>query len=101
MTIWNGNVQLFFTKWPILKHPQGYILVNTFGSNIVIPKNSCRKYVCDYFQQCLQIESDYAAQFGNVLSIYNEWPQFSRKIYTLMQTEIKDKIYEEQLDQNK
>jgi len=58
-----------------------------------------RRHVCDHFQQFLQIESDYAAQFGNVLSIYNEWPQFSQKIYTLMQTEIKDKIYEKQLDQ--
>jgi len=93
MTIWNENVQLFFTKWPILKHPQSYILVNIFGSNIIISKSSCRKHVCDYLQQCLQIESDYVAQFGNVLSIYNKWPQFSQKIYTLMQTEIKDKIY--------
>jgi len=41
MTIWNGNVQLFFTKWPISKHPRGYILVNIFGSNIVISKSSC------------------------------------------------------------
>jgi len=34
-----------------------------------------------------------------VLSIYNEWPEFSLKIYTLMQNKIKDKIYKEQLDQ--
>lgn len=53
--------------------------------------------MCDHFQQYLQIESDYAAQFGNELSIYTEWPEFSRKIYTLMKTEIKDKMYEEQL----
>ncbi|XP_024878368.1 uncharacterized protein LOC112458796, partial [Temnothorax curvispinosus] len=67
----DGNVHLIFTKWPILKHPQGYKL----------------------------IESDYTAQFGNILSIYNEWPEFSRKIYALMKIEIKDKVYEEQLNQ--
>jgi len=25
---WDGNIHLLFTKWPILKHPQGYTLVN-------------------------------------------------------------------------
>jgi len=28
ITTWDGNIHLLFTKWPILKHPQGYTLVN-------------------------------------------------------------------------
>lgn len=28
MAEWKENVQLFFTKWSILKQPQGYTLVN-------------------------------------------------------------------------
>jgi len=39
MTTCNGNIQLLFTKWPILKHPQGYIS-EYFDSNIVILKSS-------------------------------------------------------------
>jgi len=38
VTTLDANVHLFFTKWPILKHPQGYTLVNIVAV-VLLSKN--------------------------------------------------------------
>lgn len=48
MATWNGNIHLLFTKWPILRHPQAYTLVNILIVVLLFQKGR-RSHVCDYF----------------------------------------------------
>jgi len=91
-----GNVYDIFNEYLVLKQEFGYMLV--CNEKFIFTYFFLKIYII--YVVFFQLDADYNALINEKSNIYNEWPELSKKLETLLENRIvKDKTFAKRLEE--